>query len=356
MKKTIVLLVFPLLCNSLFGQQKEEAEILVDEGIAYHDKGDYEGAIDKYDKALKLDKDNLLALAEKAMSLLSLQKYDETIENCQRAIENHQGNEALKSVYVTYGNAYDGLKKTDKSLDIYDEGLKLFPDFYMLHFNKGITLSSIKKYDEAIICFQKSASLNPKHASSQNALGRLLNVTDKRIPALLAFSRFLILEPQTKRAKENLGLLEGIMKANVEQKGKNSINININPAILGDTTADGKAKENSFSSTDLILSMSAALDYDKKNKKKTEVEHFIRKFETVCASLKETRDKNYGFYWDFYVPYFVEMKDKNFLETFAYIAFATSDYPDVDMWLKAHKKEIDNFYEWSSNFTWTTKF
>ena len=348
-------MVFPLLCNTVFGQQKEEAEKLVDEGIAYHDKGDYDGAINKYDKALQLDKDNILALAEKAMTLLSLQKYNEAIENCLRAIEKHQGDKALKSVYVTYGNACDGLKKTDKSLEIYNEGIKLFPDFYQLYFNKGITLSSIKKYDEAIICFQKSASLNPKHASSQNALGRLLNATDKRIPALLAFSRFLVLEPQSKRSKENLGLLQGITKANVEKTGENSINININPATLSDTTADGKAKENSFSSTDLILSMDAALDYDKKNKKKTEVEQFIRKFETVCASLKETQVKNYGFYWDYYVPYFVEMKDKNFIETFAYIAFATSDYPDVEKWLKTHNKDIDNFYEWSSNFTWTTK-
>jgi Flp pilus assembly protein TadD len=352
MRKTILLLVFPLLCSTLFGQQREEAEKLVEEGIAYHDKGDYEGAIDKYDKALKLDKDNLLALAEKAMSLLSLQKYDETIDNCRKAIEKHEGEKDLKSVYVTYGNAFDGLKKTDKSLEIYDEGIKLFPDFYMLHFNKGITLSSIKKYDEAIICFQKSASLNPKHASSQNALGRILNATEKRIPAVLAFSRFLILEPQSKRAKDNLGLLQGTMKANVEQTGKNTINITLNPAMLGDTTADGKAKENSFTSTDLILSMDAALDCDKKNKKKTEVEQFIRKFETVCASLKETQDKNYGFYWDYYVPYFVEMKDKNLIETFVYIAFATSDFPDVDKWLKEHKKDIDNFYEWSSNFTW----
>src|SRR5690606_13767877 len=355
MKKIILLLVFPLLCNTVFGQQKEEAEKLVEEGSAYHDKGDYEGAINKYDKALRLHKDNLLALAEKAMSLLSLQKYHETIECCKQTIEKHQGDKALKSVYVTYGNAYDGLNKTDKALEIYEEGMKLFPDFYLLHFNKGITLSSVKKYDEAILCFQKSASLNPKHASSQNALSRLLNATDKRIPALLAFSRFLIIEPQTKRAKENLNLLQSITKANVEQTGKNSINININPATFGDTTADGKAKENSFTSTDLILSMDAALDYDKKNKEKTEVEQFIRKFETVCASLKETQDKNYGFYWDYYVPYFVEMKDKNFIETFAYIAFATADNPEVNQWLNAHDKEIEDFYGWSGNYSWTTK-
>ena len=355
MKKQILLLVLPLLCNIVvFGQQKEAAEKLVDEGIAYHDKGDYEGAIAKYDKALQLDKDNLLALYEKAFSLLALQKYEESIQLCQTAIEKHNGENVLKTVYVTYGNAYDYLKKTDKAIEIYDEGIEQFPDYYHLYYNKGITLSSIKKYDEAIICFQKSASLNSKHASSHNSLGRLLHITGKRIPALLAYSRFLILEPQSKRANENLANLQKIMKGNVEQTGKKSITINVSPDMLADTTSDGKSIENSFSITDLILAMDAALDYEKKNKKKTEVELFIQKFETVCSSLKETQKDNYGFYWEYYVPYFIEMKDKNLIKTFAYIAFATSDDSNVSKWLKSHKSEIDKFYEWSNNFIWKT--
>lgn len=354
MKKIILLLILPLLGNPVFGQQKEEAKKLVEEGIAFYDKDDYEGAINKYDEALQLDKDNLFALAEKAMSLLSLEKYDEAIENCQKAIKKHPGDEALKSVYVTYGTAYDALKEPARSLRIYDKGIKLFPHFYLLYFNKGITLSSVKKFDEAIICFQKSATLNPKHASSQNALGRLLIATEKRIPALLAFSRFLIIEPKTERAKENLSLLLTITKANVEQTGKNSIDININPTLLKNTAADGKAKENSFTGTDLILSMDAALDYDNKNKEKTEVEQFIRKFETICASLKETQKNNYGFYWDYYVPYFLEMKDENLIETFAYIVFSTSGDPDVSTWLNSHQAAINKFYAWSNHFAWKT--
>jgi len=144
------------------------------------------------------------------------------------------------------------------------------------------------------------------------------------------------------------------MKGNVEQTGKKSYTINVSSDMLGDTTADGKHKENSFSSVDLILALDAGLDYDKKNKKKSEVEQFIRKFETVCASLKETKKDNYGFYWDYYVPYFTEMKDKNLIETFGYIVFASSDDPDVSKWLKSHKSDIDKFFDWSKNFTWKT--
>lgn len=356
MKKQIFFLVLSLLCNTyIFGQQKEEAEKLVGEGVALHDKGNYQGAIVKYDKALQLDSNNLYALAEKAMTLFFLEKFNDAIQACQTAIAKHPGDKELKTVYVTCGNAYDGLKKPDKAIEMYDEGIKLSPDFYQLHFNKGITLSGLGKNDEAILCFQKSASLNPKHASSQNALGRLLKLKGKRIPSLMAFSRFLILEPESDRAKENLVSLQQLIKGNAQQTGKKSITININPDMLGDTTADGKTKENCFSTTDLILSLDAALDYDKKNKNKSEVEQFIRKFETVCSSFKETKKDNYGFYWEYYAPYFIQMKEKNLCETFAYIAFASSDDPKVTKWIESHKSEITGFYEWSGNYAWITK-
>jgi hypothetical protein len=301
---------------------------------------------------LQLDKDNLVALAEKAMTLLALQKYEDAIQCCQKAIEKHPDDIGLRTVYVTYGNTYDVLKKTDRSLEVYEEGIKKFPDYYQLHFNKGITLSSVRKYDDAVTCFQRSATLNPKHASSHNAIARILDVQEKRVPALLAYSRFLILEPESSRAKENLARLQKLMKGNVEQTGDKSVTINISPNMLADTTLKGKAKENNFASADLILTLSAGLDYDEKNKKKTEVERFISKFETVCELLKETQRDNYGFYWDYYVPYFIEMKNKNLVEPFAYIAFATSEDTNVSKWLESHKSAIDEFYDWSKNFTW----
>ncbi len=355
MKKTFLIFTLTLLSNILMAQQKNEAEKLVNDGIPYHDKGDYDGAISKYNKALELDKDNLLALTEKAFSLLLLKKYDESIQCCQLAIEKHSGEKELKTIYVTYGNATDELKRTDKSIEIYNEGIKLFPNSYQLYYNKGITLSSIKKYAEAILCFEKAISINPKHSSSHNAIGQLLNNKNERIPSLLATCRFLILEPESKRAKNNLIRLQEIMNGNVEKSDKKGgVTVYISEKMLGDTLANGKPAENSFSTTDMILRMTTALDFDKKNKNKTDVEQFIRKFETVCASLEEVQKNNFGFYWDFYVPYFIEMKNKQLINTFAYIAFASSENPEVTKWLKSHPDETTKFYDWSKSFVWKT--
>lgn len=354
MKKAILILILPFICSIAFGQNKAGAEKLVNEGIPYHDKGDFDGAIKRYDKALKLDKDNLFALSEKALSLISQEKYDEAVVCCEKAIAAHPGDPGLKTIYIAYGNASDGLKQTDKSIEIYDQGIKEFPDFYQLYFNKGVSLASVQKYDEAILCFQKSVALNPMHASSHNAIARLSAINNKQIPAILAYCKFLSIEPQSNRAKENLQSLQKLMSANVEKTGRKSVTISFSPDMLGDTTADGKPKENSFTSTELILSLSSALDFDKKNKKKSEVELFTEKFKTVCASLKETKKDNYGFYWEFYAPFFVEMHDKDYIETFAYIAFATSGDPNVIKWIKAHQTEVKEFLAWSKDFEFST--
>lgn len=350
MKKTFLLFILIISGLTSFAQNKIEAEKLVDEGVPYHDKGDYSGAINKYNKALELDKDNLLAITEKAYSLNSLEKYDEAILASKQAIKTHPG-EDLKNVYVSYGNALDHLKKTDESLEIYSEGIMLFPNYYQLHFNKGITYSSIKRYADAINCFQKSILINPKHAGSLNAIG-ILEMEQNRIPSILAFSRFFIVEPQTARSKKNFEYLQKLLMQGVIETGKKSVSISIGSNMLNDSTDTGKKKENNFSMTDLILSMDASQDFDKKNKKKTDVEKFIRKFETICSSLQETKKDNFGFYWEYFVPYFVEMKNKDLIEPFAYIVFVDSSSEDISRWYKKNQVKLDEFYDWSKNYDW----
>jgi len=350
MKKILILLLFS--CHLSFSQNKESAEKLVEEGIELHDKGEYNGAIEKYNKALELDKDNAFALVEKSYTLLTLNKSEETIEVCKLAIKKHPKATILKTVYVNYGNSLDAINKSKEAIEIYDEGLKLFPDYYQLYFNKGVTYSILNKFDESIACFQKALTFNPNHASSHNGIGRLENIKERRIPSIMALCRFLVVEPQSKRAAENLGLLKELMTANVEKTGDNNININLNLNVVSESSKKGKVVENDFSSTDLISTMDIALDFDDKYKDKTEVEKFFRKMGTICSSLNETKKKNKGFYWEFYAPYFIELQKNNFIETFSYLVYASSEEEYVINWLDSHEIELNSFYEWSNNYKW----
>lgn len=344
-----ILLLF-LFFSAAYAQNKADAEKLVDEGIELHDKGDYNGAIGKYSKALEIDKDNLLALSETALSLNTFGKYDEAIKVSKQAISAHP-NEDLSNVYVTYANSLDYLKKTDEALKIYDEGIQKFPGYYQLYFNKGICYANSSTPNEAIGYFQKALLVNPNHPGSLNAIG-VMEMSSNRIPAILAFSRFLVVEPQTSRSKKNLASLQNLLMQGVK-KADDGITININSNVLSDSK--GKKNENDFSQTDLILSMASGLEFDDKNINKTQIEKFIEKFETICSSLDETKKGNSGFYWENFAPYFIEMKKKKMTESFAYIAFASSEDEDVSKWLKANQTELEKFYTWSTGYNWKKK-
>ena len=352
MKRWILLALVATLSSHVFAQDVEGARRLINEGVALHDQGDFNGAISKYDEALTLDKDNLTAMSEKALSLVSQKSYGVAISVCKKAIKVHRGDKDLNFVYTAYANALDLSYDHMGAIRVYNQALKHFPDDYQLHFNKGITLAGIEKYDEAIECFEKSARIQPQHASSHAAIGRLQEMQNNYTQSLMAYSRFLVIEPQGSRASGNLIFLQGVMKANVEKNDDNNITISLNPDDL-DVASSGKRKENDFSGADLMLSMASALDYDSINKGKSDVQLFMRKMNTLCSYFEETKKGNFGFYWEFYVPYFIELKEHELIETFSYLIFASQeDNQEVQNWLKANNNSLEKFYDWSSSFHW----
>ena len=347
-RQPVLVILFSLSGSFLFGQQKEAADNLVGEGVALQDRGEVDSAMAKYTEALAMDKDNLLALSEIAYSYLAIEKYNDAVDYCKRAIKKHPDDHMLKSAYVCYGNALDALGKTPKSIDIYDEGIQLFPEYYQLYYNRGISQNKLNKTKEALMSFQQSVVLNPAHASSHNAIGHLL-FNNNNIPALLAFCRFLILEPNSRRSAGNLNNVKKITGEHVTKTDENNITIHVSPEMLD---AKPGEKKNSFSSAELILTLNSALDNDSSNINQTDVEKFIRKFSSLCAYLKETEKDNYGFYWDYYVPYFTELNDKGYIKTLGYIIFTSSGDTEITKWQDDHKDEIDDFYKWSEEFKW----
>lgn len=336
-------------------QDKTAALKLVGEGVAFHDKGEYENAIKKYDEALTVDVDNLTALSEKAYSLSSLHQYEEAIALCKIALKKHPKEKGLQFIYVTYGNALDHLKKTDQAFAMYDKGIKKFPDYYQLPFNKGIAYSGLRKYDEAITCFQQAIAINPYHLGSLNGIARLEMIQGNKIPSILGFCSYFIQDPQSPRAAENLKNLIDVLDGNVKKTGEKAISISLDSKMFDKAVKKGKPEANDFSTTELTLTLAVALDYDEKYQNDTDVVKFIRKFETMCASLNESKIDNHGFYWETWVPYFLELHKNNFSETLGYLVFATTETEDVTNWFNTHEVQINQFYDWSKNYEWPKK-
>jgi tetratricopeptide (TPR) repeat protein len=348
----LILLVFS--CIASQAQDILGAQILIEKGVKLHDNGLYDEAIMQYDSALVIDPQNVAAMGEKAMSLLAFNKPQEAADLCASIMQDYKGARNIEFVYTTYGNALDELGKPEESLKIYDKGLAAFPENTQLHFNKGITLSRLNRLEEAKIYFENAVLLNPYHVGSHNALARILENNGNDAMALMAFIRFMIIEPETKRSFDNLPLIEKLIKANVETKGKKKkkvITINLAPLEVTDED-NGETQENDFRMVELMLSMSAAMDFEKKNKRQTRPERFQRIMTTFCSGLSETKRDNYGLYWEYYAPYFVALHEANLLEPLSYIVYASSREKSVLKWIKANRSRIDDFYNWDKTFEW----
>ena len=363
--RTPALLLFALFTTLAFGQNPDAASIKVHGGVELHDKGDYKKAIKKYDEALKLDKDNLMAMAEKAMSMNALGQFEESAALCQDIIEKHNGAKEAPMVYVTYGNDMDQLKRPEASLRVYEKGISVLPDMYMLHFNKGITLMGMDSTDQALTSFERSARLNPFHPGTQNAIARILGTQKKSIPATLAYCRFFMLEPESDRAKQNHALLQKNLFNNTSERAGGGTTISIDASALRDST-DTVHVENDFRDEDLVWSVTKGMDLisvlqDALNKDggTTTIEMngtmsaagFVGKLDDLAGLLKDGRPKNHGFQWDYYAAWLIALRDAGHTEALGHLAYASSEEKEVQKWLKDNGTKVSAYFDWEKDYT-----
>jgi hypothetical protein len=200
-------------------------------------------------------------------------------------------------------------RSTDDALSIYSEGMRRYPDFYLLPFNKGVTEYRLQKYDDAVLDLERSVTLNPTHASSHQFLAYSIYAKNK-IAAAMALSTFLVLEPSGPRAEKNLKILLGILKANVEKKDEKNITINISPEAV-----NGKERgEDDFRQVEMMISFSTAADLGKDS----------------LSAMKKLEDK---------LGYFAIA---------AHLIYYSANDGDNRQWLDANKDKVQGLSQWTA--------
>lgn len=329
----------------------QEADNLIKAGIVLHDKNDLEGAITKYDAALKLEPDNYVAMYEKSLSLMNLKRHDDAEDLLKTILKKCKDPDYRRLSYVNYGTLLDYKGERKKSVKLYEQGIKEFPDSYLLYFNKGVTEAGMNEMADAIESFQHSVQRNPYHASSHNGLGRLVS-GDNRISAILSLVSFLLIEPTGKRAEENLVLLNKFMNHGVTRTGEKSTTITLDPSFLDKKKSK---KDDDFSSTEFLLSlMAASNEIPDSLGAKTEGNRLSFRLQMLINAISDKADEK-GFAKSFYVPFLAEMKKNELVTIAAHIMLSSTKDQVVTDWLKENKDDVDGFYRWFENYKWNTK-
>jgi hypothetical protein len=323
----------------------ENQQSLIREGVALHDQGKYDAAIAKYEEVLKENPDSVDALYEISSTYAAKKDYQKSLEFAYRGTR-YKSN-LLGGFYMEIGANLDDMGDSKKAIELYKAGIKFAPNVALLHFNLAITYTRIGKLEEARKSLKNSLSLNPNHASSHLVLGGLFYKGDYKTPALLALSRFLVLEPESERSADAYRIFKEILQGGVSQdKDSKQINILVNMS--------SKKDEGDFDAIDMTIGLTKAGDYLEENKGKTASQLAVEQLNTYLAILGELNSKGNQskFVFKYYVPYFTELKKRNYVEPFYYYISRSSDNPEVKKWLDENSRQVDEFLNWSKQYQW----
>ncbi len=329
--------------------QSDQAKRLVTEGVEMHDQGSFDKAIAKYDSALAENNDFLDALYEKSFTLFKLNKLEECIAISKQLIKNYPAAPMLKGVYVQYGSALDILGKPEDALKVYNTGLKKFPGYFLLNFNKAMTYASLQETDKAYECLQESLTANPFHSSSYFRTAELLKSTNK-IPAMLAGILHLVLEPQSDRSAITFKDLQLLMNGNVKRNGNNTT-INLDPSMLGKS---GSKQPDNFAMQEMLFTLSSAVDKDSVMNSivKTDIEKFDLRLQLLINSLQENGK---GFFSERYVPLFKKILANNYTMMVSRLVFMNTNDERNAVWFKVNTDKTNEFYTWLQAYDWNKK-
>jgi hypothetical protein len=175
-----------------------------------------------------------------------------------------------------------------------------------------------------------------------------------RVPAILAYSRFLVLEPESPRSAQVLPALLGLLTQGVG-KGKKPNDI----TIFVSETPKGRKDEGDFMSVEMMMSIVLAADLITKPSDAIKVpESPYQKLSSLYASMGEALDNSKpkgGFAATYYAPYFAALAKAKYQEAFTAHAWKAGKVDGASDWATANQAKIEAFLEWSKAYQWPAK-
>lgn len=298
---------------------------LIRRGVAMHDKGRYKDAISFYQQALKLNPSSMAATYEMALSYLMLKDYDNTLKYSTKVI-NTNFRPLLVDAYCVKSTALANSGNLPTAIQLLSEALKKCGDEYLLHYNLGLCYFKNKELNLSIYHLQKAIEIDTTQPSVFLLYAYALNDSGRWIQSVFSFHFFLLLEPNTDRAKDAFGELYDILTQTLPPDS---------PRL---TIEDG-------------VETNVIYEHLRKIQPKSEDQHFQYAFfeqasKYIFFHLNEMQDDNRkGLLWDFFVPIYNEILQSGYFDT--YCRYVSSSYFPVSLqWWKTNTQKVDGFIEW----------
>ncbi|MBF0382092.1 MAG: tetratricopeptide repeat protein [Magnetococcales bacterium] len=179
----------------------KEAHSYLQNGVTYHQHGNFVKAIAFYKKCLGIQPDNIAAMCNLGGALQITGALDDAAAVLQKAI----------SIKPDYAGAYNNLGQVKQDQGLLDEAKICFqkaisfnPSFVQAYNNLGNMQQMDANLDRAVACYQKAISLQPNFAQAYNNLGNVLREQGHLDLAVENLQKAISLQPGYAEAYSNL--------------------------------------------------------------------------------------------------------------------------------------------------------
>ncbi len=152
-------------------KQPQTAEEWFEKGLEQADLADWQGAIDSWEQALKIDPREAAIWHNRGTALAMLGRFEEALDNYGNALELEPDD---YQIINAKGSALYGLQKWSEALSCWDKVLELEPDFYQAWYNRGSALEQLGQIEQAIVCYRKTLEIEPSFNLAKYRLNALL--------------------------------------------------------------------------------------------------------------------------------------------------------------------------------------
>lgn len=302
--------------------------------IKLMDEGKIDESIIILKESQKLDPQNFDYPYEIAYAYYSKKEYDSAIKILEK-LENYSN--ANYQLYQLWGNAYDMMGNTKKAIEIYDLGMKKFPEKGALYLEKGIVYEHEKNYAKAIETYKKGIEVQPSYASNYYRISKLYLDSNNIVPGLIYGEIFMNLERTTERTKKMSELLFNSYKKAITFESNNNKRIDFCELVID---AEKYEKDKKFPFC-MIFGKSFIIALTNVNEFNLENLAIVRE-----QFLKLYFEKDYQEYPNFLFNYFKKMADVDLFNAYNHYIFQIGASQEFETWKTSHEEEYNKFVEW----------
>jgi tetratricopeptide (TPR) repeat protein/tRNA A-37 threonylcarbamoyl transferase component Bud32 len=159
---------------------------------AHFKAGNYRESLEAYDRVVAMDTEDEWGYANRAETLVKLERYEEAITDFSRALELNRVNDWA---WAHRGEAHRLAEQYPEALADFNRALELDPDYIWAVMSKGQVYEALKEYEQAVEMFSRVVELDPEESWGYAHRGEAYRMLKRNQEALQDFSRAVAIKP-----------------------------------------------------------------------------------------------------------------------------------------------------------------